>query len=222
MKYSIIFTTVITLALTSQLVTAGSIADTYAAGDTLTATKMENIKTAVNDNDNNINLNTTNIGINNDQISTLLSAQIAAAGSISLTGSTISTTPETLDEFTVSAPGPGTLLVQVAGQWFLDADSTTTSSITVSANMGLCDSIDSSTDCDGTWSFYFHQDADNSESLNNTHGFTITRIVPIASQQNITFYLNGLAPNSTQRLNLYQHVSAHALFFPSSLTVTSP
>ena len=61
MKYSIIFTTIITLVLTSQLVTAGSIADTYAAGDTLTATKMENIKTAVNHNDGNISTNTTAI-----------------------------------------------------------------------------------------------------------------------------------------------------------------
>ena len=64
MKYSIIFTTVITLALTSQVVTAGSIADTYATGDTLTATNMENIKTAVNGNDGNIGTNTTAIGDN--------------------------------------------------------------------------------------------------------------------------------------------------------------
>ena len=51
MKYSIIFTTVITLALTSQLVTAGSIADTYGTGDPLTAAKMNEIRDAVNDND---------------------------------------------------------------------------------------------------------------------------------------------------------------------------
>ena len=68
MKYSIIFTTVITLALTSQVVTAGSIADTYATGDTLTATKMENIKTAVNDNDGNIITNTNGITANDSDI----------------------------------------------------------------------------------------------------------------------------------------------------------
>ena len=68
MKYSIIFTTVITLALTSQVVTAGSIADTYATGDTLTATKMENIKTAVNDNDGNVSTNTSNISSNTNEI----------------------------------------------------------------------------------------------------------------------------------------------------------
>ena len=51
MKYSIISTTVIALALSSQLVFAGEITDTYTAGDTLTATTLDNIKTAVNDND---------------------------------------------------------------------------------------------------------------------------------------------------------------------------
>lgn len=44
----------VTAALTmllSQLATAGSITDTYSTGDTLTATMLDNIKTAVNDND---------------------------------------------------------------------------------------------------------------------------------------------------------------------------
>lgn len=48
MKYRIIYTTIITMALTGQLVSAGDLTDTYATGDTLTATKMDNIKTAVN------------------------------------------------------------------------------------------------------------------------------------------------------------------------------
>ena len=50
MKLKIIFTSIIALALSSQLVTAGSITDTYATGDTLTATKLDNVKAAVNDN----------------------------------------------------------------------------------------------------------------------------------------------------------------------------
>lgn len=48
MKYSIIFTTIITLALSSQLVEASDITDTYTTGDTLTATTLDNIKAAVN------------------------------------------------------------------------------------------------------------------------------------------------------------------------------
>lgn len=52
MKYRIIFTTVIVMALSSQLVFAGEITDpAYTTGDPLTATIMNNIRTAVNDND---------------------------------------------------------------------------------------------------------------------------------------------------------------------------
>jgi hypothetical protein len=70
MKYRNIYTTVIALALTltSQPVSAGSITDTYATGDTLTATKMDNIKDAVNDNNTKISGNTTAIGANTTAI----------------------------------------------------------------------------------------------------------------------------------------------------------
>lgn len=68
MKYSIIFTTVIALALSGQLVTAGSIANPSATGDTLTATKMNEIRDAVNDNDGKINTNISNIGFNETNI----------------------------------------------------------------------------------------------------------------------------------------------------------
>jgi hypothetical protein len=51
MKQIFIMAATITLALVSQIATSGTITDTYATGDTLTATKLNNIKTAVNDND---------------------------------------------------------------------------------------------------------------------------------------------------------------------------
>lgn len=64
MKYSVIFTTIIALAVSSQLVFAGAIPDEYISGETLTATKMNEIRTAVNDNDANISTNSINIGAN--------------------------------------------------------------------------------------------------------------------------------------------------------------
>lgn len=70
MKYSIIFTTIITLALSSQVVTAGTIADPSATGEILTATKMNEIRDAVNDNNDRININTINIGANTSDIGT--------------------------------------------------------------------------------------------------------------------------------------------------------
>jgi hypothetical protein len=69
MKYSIILTTVIaTLVVSSQLVFAGTIADEYISGETLTATKMNEIRDAVNDNDNNTLINSSNITINDGLI----------------------------------------------------------------------------------------------------------------------------------------------------------
>ena len=54
MKYSVIFTTFITLTLSSQPVSAGSIGDTYETGGLLTKANMDNIKAAVNDNDSRV------------------------------------------------------------------------------------------------------------------------------------------------------------------------
>ena len=56
MKYSIIFTTVIALALASQLVTAGTIAEDYGTppNKILTVDMMDEIKAAVNDNDSRV------------------------------------------------------------------------------------------------------------------------------------------------------------------------
>jgi hypothetical protein len=51
MKYSLSILSIIGLLMISQLARSDSITDTYSTGDTLTATKMNNIKSAVNDND---------------------------------------------------------------------------------------------------------------------------------------------------------------------------
>jgi len=77
MKQKIIFTFIIALSLSSQLVTAGSITDTYATGDTLTATTLNNIKDAVNDNNTRIINNISSIGINTTNID-INSADITA------------------------------------------------------------------------------------------------------------------------------------------------
>lgn len=64
MKQKIILAAFIALTLTCQLVAAGSITDTYTTGDTLTATKMDNIKAAVNDNDSRIGAARTTVTVN--------------------------------------------------------------------------------------------------------------------------------------------------------------
>ena len=64
MKQIGIIALAITLILTSQLVAAASITDTYTAGNPVTVTTMDNIKAAVNDNDTRVGDNTTAIGNN--------------------------------------------------------------------------------------------------------------------------------------------------------------
>jgi hypothetical protein len=61
------------LACSAGVVHAGSIGDSYATGGTLTATNMDNIKSAVNDNDTRTTTNSTQITniINNTQAGTL-------------------------------------------------------------------------------------------------------------------------------------------------------
>jgi hypothetical protein len=144
----------------------------------------------------------------------------AAAGSVTLSGSTASAVAATLDQFTVTVPGPGFLLVTVSGQWWYNADATTTSSLTTLFFMGLCDFPASSTTCGGTWIDYNYQDADNVSSTNSTHGFSITRVVPVVAGPNV-FYWN--AHNNGSGFTLFSYgVTATALFVPTSLTVTSP
>lgn len=67
MKFRVII--LIAMALTGQSAFAGDITDTYTAGDTLTAVKMDNIKTAVNGNAGDISTNIANININASNIS---------------------------------------------------------------------------------------------------------------------------------------------------------
>ncbi len=62
------------LVLVSQTTTAGPITDTYTAGDTLTATTMDNIKSAVNGNATDIGANTGNITTDGINIGTNSSA----------------------------------------------------------------------------------------------------------------------------------------------------
>ena len=75
MKYRIIFTTIIALALYSFIGNAGNVTGltTYASDTILNASDLNNdntqIKSAVDDNNSNIGTNTTAIGVNTGNIS---------------------------------------------------------------------------------------------------------------------------------------------------------
>ena len=139
MKQKIIFTTIIALALYSQLVSAGSIADTYTTGNTLTATMLDNIKTAVNNNDSNSDANTNNIGINTNDISVNADDITINSGDITALDNTkpvvaydrticsnfpstcpadyLTTTASTVTSVTINAPTTGKVIVSFSGQY---------------------------------------------------------------------------------------------------------
>jgi len=69
MKYLIKLLAIIGFASISFMAYADTITDTYLDGDTLTATTLNNIKSAVNDNDSNISANGSAIATNESDIS---------------------------------------------------------------------------------------------------------------------------------------------------------
>ena len=121
MKNRLIIATSVALALSNQYAIAGSIADTYATGDTLTAAKMDNIKAAVNGNDlvngeqtiaiganaDDIVLNTGNIAANANNIAIKpVTACSASVFSFGLSGTT-----EDITSVSITVGGPGVVLV---------------------------------------------------------------------------------------------------------------
>ncbi|MDJ0832927.1 MAG: hypothetical protein QNJ69_05355, partial [Gammaproteobacteria bacterium] len=105
MKNLIRLFAIIGFASISFIAPADSITDTYATGDTLTATTLNNIKSAVNDNDSNITNNTTNITSNTSNISTN-SADISSNAS-GISGNESDISANTAD-ITINAAGIST------------------------------------------------------------------------------------------------------------------
>jgi hypothetical protein len=165
-------------------------------------------------------------------------AAAAAAGSITLLNqdagaSTTSTTPAVLDVFMVEAPGPGVLTVTVQGMFWLDADATSTSSITPIAFLGLCDVQSSGleADCGSTYGEVYVQDADDASSGNPTPAFSFSRTVAVDGPGFHTFWVNGHVSSASHTLSLWgcsledcgtTGPVATVVFTPATLPVTRP
>lgn len=149
-------------------------------------------------------------------------ATVPSVGQIYLGGSTSSLTTTTIAQFTVNATGPGFLYVVVSGQWWLDADATSSSSLYSLFFMGLCDAPASSSTCEGTFADFNYVDPDNVSSLNSTHSFSISRLVPVGGAGPVPFFLNARVTTAGQTLYLYNGASATAMYFPAGMTLTNP
>lgn len=152
-----------------------------------------------------------------------LQGALPAVGVVTLDGSTTSTTVATLDSFTVTVPGPGTLYVQVAGDFWSDMDATSTSSVTDFFRWGICDAANSSASCGGTWIDTYTQDADNASNFNDTPGSARVRTVTVGAAGSRTFYLNAHRADSASAINTY-NTYATVIFLPgtSTLSISSP
>jgi len=122
MKKKNIIATSIVLAFSSQLVIAGSITDTYSVGDTLTTTTLDNIKTAVNDNDSRLSsVPSTNLsnepGVEYINFTTQSNTDVPVAYT-------------SIQRMTVTAPTPGFVTCTATGSLDLDDASLTTEYIT--------------------------------------------------------------------------------------------
>ncbi|MDX9856301.1 MAG: hypothetical protein RBT76_00755 [candidate division Zixibacteria bacterium] len=137
---------------------------------------------------------------------------------------TVSTLPVALYGVTIQAPGPGYLRVTATGQSYLNADATSSSSLTVTYGLGLCDAPGTSSpaNCGTTYESVFAQDADNASSNNPTHYFALSRTVDIPSAGYYTFWLNGNTNNAAYALGIWGYVVFSATFAPRELQMSVP
>lgn len=117
MKQIGIIAMAITLILTSQLVAAASITDVYTAGNPVTVTTMDNIKSAVNDNDTRVGDNATAIGDNATDIGDNATAIGGNTGNITTNTGNITTNTSDItsnaSDITTNASDIGTNAVNI-------------------------------------------------------------------------------------------------------------
>jgi hypothetical protein len=146
-----------------------------------------------------------------------------AGGTVDVTlAATTSTTPVTLGQFTVTAPGPGWLMVNASGYMYMDVDSHSSSAVTTFFYIGLCDAPNSSGACGQTWISIYVQDADNTDIWNTTPAFSLNESFYVPAAGLYTYYLNGATRLSTEYLSPWSPAHVNVLFVPTGLTLTSP
>jgi hypothetical protein len=132
---------------------------------------------------------------------------------------TTSTTATELDTVTVDVPGPGTLVVEVAGQYWLDLDATSSDSAWSYVQLAICDAADSLSvaDCGDSLTDARYSDPDDVESKNATPGIATSRIVTVDTAGPVTFSINGRSVSGAAFHDWYTYVQATFLPGTNSL-----
>lgn len=121
---------------------------------------------------------------------------------------TTSTTAEELTTVTVDAPGPGTLVVEIDGQYWLDLDATSSDSVWGYVQLAICDAPDSldEADCGDSLTDARYSDPDDIEDRNATPGIATSRIVTVDDAGPVTFSINGRSLTGAPFYDWYTYV----------------
>lgn len=125
-----------------------------------------------------------------------------------LSFATTSVTPVELDTVTVDVPGPGTLLVEIDGQYWLDLDAPAANSVWGYVQLAICDAPDTlaDTDCGGSFTDARYSDPDNVESKNATPGIATSRVVNVDTAGPVSFSINGLSESGATFRDWFTYV----------------
>lgn len=136
-----------------------------------------------------------------------------------LTFATTSTTATELTTVTVDVPGPGTLVIEVDGQYWLDLDAPGANSVWGYVQLAICDAPDTLAvgDCGDSLTDARYSDPDNVESKNATPGIATSRIVSVDAAGPVTFSINGLSQSGATFYDWYTYVQATFLPGDNSL-----
>lgn len=150
-----------------------------------------------------------------------------SAGSRTITWTVFSSiTPSQIARFSVNAPGPGRLIVQVSGQATLVFVSPNTTGSVESFSIGLCDATATSApaSCDDTYQRYESVDPDNAENGNMSQTFVLERTVNITAAGARTFFLNGQISTPLGEAYNLKATRVNVLFIPAAndMTISQP
>lgn len=109
--------------------------------------------------------------------------------------STTSTTATELTTISVDVPSAGTLLVEIAGQYWLDLDAPEDDAVFGVVQLAICDAPDTleEADCGTSITDARYEDPDDTNSNNATPGIATSRVVDVAESGTVTFSINGLS-----------------------------
>lgn len=150
----------------------------------------------------------------------------AAGQSAAFDWSTTSTSATELQRVDIEVPGPGTLVVILATEYFIDCDVTAGDGACGPHQLAICDASDvlSEASCGNSITKWAYQDDNFNLSPNHIFSATLFRVVSVAAASTRAFYINGRSDSNgdTFLSGSVERESAEvtALFFPASLAVT--